>query len=243
MNFVGMEPGEKVAAIAQVAGDRGGLVRRHAHAARSDQEDRGHRVRELSARRASSASRSRRTTSCSPRRSPTATREFLIATKTGKSIRFDEEQVRPMGRGTVGVKAIDARRGRRGRRPGASPSPSAQHVLAVCERGYGKRTVARGVPAAEPRRQGHHPDRRERSQRPGRRHRDGQGRATRSCSSPTAARRSARRVAEIRETGRNAQGVKLMSVEDDERIVAIERLAESPPTKAAAPSELPPDWR
>ena len=34
-------------------------------------------------------------------------REFLIATKMGQSIRFQEDQVRPMGRGTVGVKAID----------------------------------------------------------------------------------------------------------------------------------------
>ena len=35
------------------------------------------------------------------------------------------------------------------------------------------------------------------------------------------------RVDEIRETGRNAQGVKIMSIADDERIVALERLAES----------------
>jgi DNA gyrase subunit A len=35
------------------------------------------------------------------------------------------------------------------------------------------------------------------------------------------------RVDEIRETGRNAQGVKLMTLEPDERIVAMERLAES----------------
>src|SRR5688572_31631703 len=37
--------------------------------------------------------------------------EFLIATKTGQSIRFDENQVRPMGRGTAGVKAIDLAEG------------------------------------------------------------------------------------------------------------------------------------
>ena len=35
------------------------------------------------------------------------------------------------------------------------------------------------------------------------------------------------RVDEIRETGRNAQGVKLMTLETEERIVALERLAES----------------
>jgi DNA gyrase subunit A len=35
------------------------------------------------------------------------------------------------------------------------------------------------------------------------------------------------RVDEIRSTGRNAQGVKLMSVEDDERLVAAEPIGES----------------
>jgi DNA gyrase subunit A len=35
------------------------------------------------------------------------------------------------------------------------------------------------------------------------------------------------RVDEIRETGRNAQGVKLMTLGDGERIVAVERLAEA----------------
>src|SRR5690606_30123765 len=33
-------------------------------------------------------------------------RELLIATKLGQSIRFDEKQVRPMGRVSTGVKAI-----------------------------------------------------------------------------------------------------------------------------------------
>ncbi len=61
------------------------------------------------------------------------------------------------------------------------------------------------------------------------------------------------RVAEIRETGRNAQGVKIMAVEDDERVVAMERLAESSeetvdaptgetvPPPAAGGTELPPE--
>jgi DNA gyrase subunit A len=46
-------------------------------------------------------------------------------------------------------------------------------------------------------------------------------------------------VAEIRETGRNAQGVKIMTVEDDERVVAVERLAEA--SSDVGPSEMPPD--
>jgi DNA gyrase subunit A len=47
------------------------------------------------------------------------------------------------------------------------------------------------------------------------------------------------RVAEIRETGRNAQGVKIMSVEGDERVVAVERLAESS-AEMGGDSQMPP---
>ncbi len=39
------------------------------------------------------------------------TRDVLIATKLGQSIRFPEEQVRPMGRPAYGVKGIDLREG------------------------------------------------------------------------------------------------------------------------------------
>jgi DNA gyrase subunit A len=47
-------------------------------------------------------------------------------------------------------------------------------------------------------------------------------------------------VDEIRETGRNAQGVKLMTLEEEERIVALERLAESAGDDGGGASE-PPD--
>ena len=97
-------------------------------------------------------------------------------------------------------RAIDPlRRGAGARRWGAAPSASRRstskattsswvsrvteaerdQVLAVCERGYGKRTPLDEFRVAEPRRQGHHPDRRQRAQRPGRRHRAGEGRPTR----------------------------------------------------------------
>jgi DNA gyrase subunit A len=54
------------------------------------------------------------------------------------------------------------------------------------------------------------------------------------------------RVGEIRETGRNAQGVKIMSVEDGERVVGVERLAESDEVvdgggEPGATSEAPPE--
>ena len=47
-------------------------------------------------------------------------------------------------------------------------------------------------------------------------------------------------VDEIRETSRNAQGVRLMTLADGERIVAVERLAESEAVDDGTGSMLPP---
>jgi DNA gyrase subunit A len=150
--------------------------------------------------------------------------EFLIATKTGQSIRFDETQVRPMGRGAAGVKAIDLAEGDEvvGL---ARTEPDRQFVLAVCERGYGKRTVL-----DEFRQQ----------------NRGGKGIILIECSDRngpvvgiamvkpedevmliTDKGQTIRTPVEgIRETGRNTQGVKLMSIGDNERVVAIEPIGE-----------------
>ncbi len=153
-------------------------------------------------------------------------REFLIATKMGQSIRFAEEQVRSMGRGTVGVRAIDVADDDQvvGM---AVTDPERVFVLAVCEKGYGKRTNLE-----EFRQQ----------------NRGGKGIILIDASDRngpvvgvtlvrdgdelmliTDAGQTLRTtVAEIRETGRNAQGVRIMSVNDNEKIVALERLAETP---------------
>ena len=166
-------------------------------------------------------------------------REFLIATKMGQSIRFQEDQVRAMGRGTVGVKAIDVADDDQvvGM---AVTEESRQYVLAVCEKGYGKRTQLEEF--RQQNRGGKGIILIDASDRNGpvvdiKLVKDGdeimlitdKGQTIRTT------------VAEIRETGRNAQGVKIMSVEGDERIVALERLAESPPDEGGSPSELPPD--
>jgi DNA gyrase subunit A len=153
-------------------------------------------------------------------------REFLIATKMGQSIRFPESQVRPMGRATVGVKAIDV--GDDDEVVGILVTETdRKHVLAVCEKGYGKRTHldefrvqnrgGKGIILIDA------------SERNGavvdvKLVKDGdevmlitdKGQTLRT------------RTDEIRETGRNAQGVKIMSVDDEEKVVALERLAESP---------------
>ena len=64
--------------------------------------------------------------------------EILIASRGGKSIRFPEEQVRPMGRSAAGVRGMrlaegDAVVGMEILSPGAT-------ILTVTEKGYGKRT-------------------------------------------------------------------------------------------------------
>ncbi len=158
--------------------------------------------------------------------------EFLLATRKGQSIRFDEQQVRPMGRNTAGVKAIELEEGDQvvGL---ARTEPERDQVLAVCERGFGKRT-----PLSEFRSQ----------------NRGGKGIILIDASDRngpvvgislvkpldevmliTDRGQTIRiRVDEIRETGRNAQGVKLMSVEEDERVVAVESVGESAAAESAA---------
>ena len=69
------------------------------------------------------------------------TSDIIIATKQGKSIRFDETQVRAMGRTAKGVRGIRLAEGdnvvgmEHAPRGGEQPD-----VLSVCENGYGKRT-------------------------------------------------------------------------------------------------------
>ena len=130
-----------------------------------------------------------------------------------------------MGRGTGGVKAIELDEGDEvvGL---ARTEPERTQVLAVCERGYGKRTELE-----EFRKQ----------------NRGGKGIILIDCSDRngpvvgialvkpsdevmliTDRGQTIRTpVGEIRETGRNAQGVKVMSVDEDERVVAIESVGES----------------
>jgi DNA gyrase subunit A len=169
-------------------------------------------------------------------------RELLIATKHGQSIRFDEKQVRGMGRVSTGVKAIALEDGDEvvGL---AVTEPERTQVLAICERGYGKRT-----PLDEYRAQ----------------NRGGKGIILIDAgerNGPVVSIALVKpgdevmlitdrgqtlrtQVDEIRETGRAAQGVKVMSVAEDERVVAFESLGESRAGAALddpeAGSELPP---
>jgi len=165
------------------------------------------------------------------------TRDVLIATKNGQSIRFPEEQVRPMGRATHGVRGIDISEG--DEVVGLVVSDAARpNVLAVCANGYGKQTQIESF----------------RTQ-----NRGGKGIILIDASERNGpvvgiklvtvgdevmlitdrGQTLRTRVDEIRETGRNAQGVKLMTLGDGERIVAVERLAEAGDDAASGFSEPP----
>jgi len=235
VNFVGMEPGEKVAAIVEVPKIEKGkfvvTVTRKGQIKKTEVDEYenfrekgiiGVKIEEgdvlLSAVLTDGS------------------RELLIATKNGQSIRFPEEQVRSMGRATVGVKAIDVEDSDSvvGM---AVTDPTRPYVLAVCEKGFGKRTLIDEF----------------RTQ-----HRGGKGIILIDASDRNGpvvdvklvgesdevmmitdkGQTLRTRCAEIRETGRNAQGVKIMDVDDEERIVGVERMAES--QVDAGGSEMPP---
>lgn len=152
------------------------------------------------------------------------TRDLLIATKHGKCIRFDEAQVRPMGRNTSGVKAIELEETDEVVGLTATDSEREQ-VLAICERGYGKRTQLDEFRVQN---------------------RGGKGVILIDCSDRNGpvvglalvkagdelmlitnrGQTIRTNVEAIRETGRNAQGVRVMNVEDDERVVAVEAINE-----------------
>jgi len=177
--------------------------------------------------------------------------EILIGTRSGMAIRFSEDEVRATGRATMGVKGIDldegdAVVGMSVREVGSDRD----RVLTVCELGFGKQTLVE-----EFRLQG----------------RGGKGvimidasdrngpvvglnlvRASDQLIVITDRGQTLRtNVGEIRETGRNAQGVSIMRVSEGERIVAIETFAEdtdavegsetqAPTESVAAPASIAP---
>jgi len=64
--------------------------------------------------------------------------EVLLSTKQGMSIRFSEDEVRPMGRGAAGVRGIEVDDG--DQVIAAEVVQEGVSILTVTERGYGKRT-------------------------------------------------------------------------------------------------------
>lgn len=66
--------------------------------------------------------------------------DIIIGTKMGYAVRFNENQVRNMGRAATGVRGVNLRAG--DHVVGASVISDDQEVLVITERGYGKRTLA-----------------------------------------------------------------------------------------------------
>ncbi|MEY2934233.1 MAG: gyrase subunit [Pseudomonadota bacterium] len=224
VNFVGMEAEERVAAITPIVGfneglfvttlTRGGQVKKTSVIDYQNVREKGIigvKINDDDKLLAAAAT--------------DGTRELLIATRKGKSIRFDEQEVRPMGRAAMGVKAIeldddDAVVAM------AITAPDRQQVLAVCERGYGKRTALEEF--RQQKRGGKGIILIDTSERNG--PVVGLALVTETDEVMLVTNRGQMirtRVAEIRETGRNAQGVRVMNVEADERVVAIEPVGES----------------
>ena len=246
VNFVGMEPGEKVAAITSVPATfddktfvvtltTRGQIKKTALVEYENYREKGIiGVKIEEADRLLGAAIT------------DGTREIVIATRSGMSIRFSEEQVRPTGRATMGVKGIELDEGDVVVGMGVT-GEGRDRVLAVCERGFGKQTPldetvdGQLVPVFRLQSRG------------------GKGVILINASerngpvvglalvAPTdevilvtdRGQTLRTKVNQIRETGRNAQGVRLMNVDEGERVVAFEAFAEA--DDGGANSTPPPD--
>jgi len=153
--------------------------------------------------------------------------DVLIGTRNGWAIRFREENVRPMGRTARGVRGIRLRDGDSDDVVGMAVVPREEPVtlLTVCERGYGKRTPTSDYPT---------------------KNRGGKGVITIKTTERNGKVVNLRLVSDdddlmlitdmgklirmpvdgIPTIGRNTQGVRLIRLESEEKVVAMERLAE-----------------
>jgi DNA gyrase subunit A len=147
----------------------------------------------------------------------------IIGTAQGMSIRFEVDEVRPTGRDTMGVKGIELRE--KDRVVGVDVIESEeQQVLTVSARGYGKRTALSewrvqgrgglGIIGMDT------------SDRNGELVRLCLVRADDQLMCITDAGVVIRtRCSEIREVGRNTQGVRVIRLEETERVVDVEPIA------------------
>jgi DNA gyrase subunit A len=152
--------------------------------------------------------------------------DLLIGTRNGWAIRFREENVRPMGRTARGVRGIRLReKGDEVIGMAIIPRDGIATLLTVCEKGYGKRTPTSDYPT---------------------KNRGGKGVITIKTSERNGKVVGLRivtdeddlmlitnggklirmPVAGIPTIGRNTQGVRLIRLETDEQVMAMERMAE-----------------
>ncbi len=166
-------------------------------------------------------------------------REILLGTRQGMTIRFKEDEVRPMGRTAYGVKGITLEEGNEVIGMETITPDSTTSILTVTEGGYGKRT-----PVGEYRVQG----------------RGGKGIIsvkTTERNGPAVGFLQVRdddeimlmaaqgnvlrcKVDDIREIGRNTQGVRLLELDGEgDRVVGVARLAEAVEREDVPPEDTP----
>jgi len=150
-------------------------------------------------------------------------RDLVIATREGMTIRFDETEVRSMGRTARGVRGVDLREGDAVAGVVATDSEDDRHLLTVTRDGYGKRT-----PLSEYRPQSRY----------------GMGLVdikTGDRNGPVSCVKAVdaadhlivmteqgqimrTRANEVSAVSRNTKGVKVMTVEDEDRVAAVDVL-------------------
>ncbi len=253
VNFVGMDPGDRVAAIVPikefVEGDhlltctRGGTVKRTSLAAYSNIRSTGIIAVGLAPEDALLTAKVVK-----------EGQDVILGTARGMSIRFNIADVRPMGRDARGVRGIELREGDRvigmdviqveppqagskGEAPEAGSQKVEQQVLTVSANGYGKRT-----PVGDWRVQGRGGIgiiAMETSER--------NGEVVNLClvvpseqfmCITNGGQVIRTEVAQVREVGRNTQGVRVMSLGESERVVDVAKLAER--DDEARNSRIPP---
>ena len=153
-------------------------------------------------------------------------REILLGTRHGIVIRFKEEDVRPMGRTAHGVRGIALDEGNEVIGMETITPDSTAQILTVTERGYGKRTAVgeyrlqaragRGVISVKV------------TEKNGPavaflQVRDGDEIMVMSAEGKILRTK----VDDVREIGRNAQGVRLIDMEENDRVAGVAKLAES----------------
>lgn len=178
--------------------------------------------------------------------------DILLATRDGMAIRFQEDQVRPMGRSARGVTGIrfegdDAVVGMTVIQGGSTPPAEGQEeltLLTVCENGYGKRTVV-----SEYRSQNRGGKGLIDIQTEGRNGPVVEAMAVTNAtgimlitSGGKIIRTSAKDVSVI---GRNTRGVKMIDLDTEEKVVAVAQASgetngsEETPTEGTPPTETP----
>jgi DNA gyrase subunit A len=155
---------------------------------------------------------------------------IVLSTREGQAIRFKEEEVRPMGRGTYGNIGMDLEKDKKTGEltdevVSIAVARQDETLLTVSELGFGKRTEAAEYRLT---------------------HRGGKGVITMNVTDRTGKVVNVRQVASddtvvlitdrgqvirlaaktVRITGRNAQGVHLVRLDDGEKVQAVARLAE-----------------